>query len=71
MFVIERLCVRNDGKQDRAIVFESDDIIAVMRYWNSYASGINDIDPAYGDPIEFCNQNFSDAYFYRIFEKWN
>ncbi len=56
MFAIERLCMRNDGKRDRAIVFESDDIIAVMRYWNSYASGINDIDSAYGDLIEFDNQ---------------
>lgn len=66
MYQIEKLTLRNDGTVEKAIVFEHEDIEKAMRYWSSYASGINDVDPAYDDAVEFVSQNFSDAHYYRI-----
>lgn len=66
MYKVEKLTVRNDGSIETTIVFEHEDLNKAMKYWESYASGVNDVDTAYGDAIEFVNQTFSDAHYYRI-----
>lgn len=69
MYQVEQLTIDIDGTTQTRIAFENEDISEVMRYWDSYASGINDVDPVYNTPAEFCGQSFSKAHYYRIIEK--
>lgn len=51
------------GEMKFQTVFRSRDAKEALRYWQSYASGVND----YEGPFE--NQNLSRAHFFRIVEK--
>lgn len=54
-----------DGTSTEKTVFANDDLAEIMRFWDSYASGINDCNDPYF-PDSFDGQNFSVRYYYRI-----
>lgn len=66
MYRVEELKIDLDGQQTAQIVFEHEDQAEALRYWTSYASGINDVDPVYEFPADHCNQNLSVKRYYRI-----
>lgn len=64
-YEVQRLRIGEDGEISEATVFSHDDIEEVMRYWNSYASGINDCNDPYF-PGPFDAQCFGVRHYYRI-----
>lgn len=64
-YEVRKLTVGIDGTTTETTVFAHDDLDQIMRYWNSYASGINDANDPYF-PDSFDAQNFSDAIYHRI-----
>lgn len=68
MYKVERIDILDNDIENLLVVCESEDLQVVLKYWNSYASGINDVDPVYPEHgVDECaSQNFTTKHYYRI-----